>query len=160
MGVPFLNCKKSTGQTNGKNFDFHAAVVLLRPLCTTLKATLFSSSETHSKQIVGNAISLFVVSEGRSLTSQNCSSTTTDVIKNFESCSTVLPKYFKVKCREILSSKRKEQKTCFVSIGIWQNICIAKRCQKRRVWECRLLHLQEAYEELCEENFDGSRNKS
>lgn len=113
IGVALLNCIPSSRQMNGHQFDIHTVFVPVCLLHGALKRTFFSSSETHLKQFVSRVISLFAVSEKSSLTSRNCSSTTVDVIENFATNSTVLPKQFKAKCREILSSRKHVAKVFF-----------------------------------------------
>lgn len=161
IGVPLLHCTQSEEQREKQLYDVHAAFVPLCPFHESLKGTLYSSTDLFLKNFISNGLASLVFDDGNTQPTNDSSSTTIETIQKFVSCSKILPKLFKSKCSEVLSSRKKCAKDYFFEALGYNCIMAKKTSQKNEdVDDLREQQSKEAYEKLHGLNKDGSRDTS
>lgn len=161
IGVPLLHCTQSEEQREKQLYDVHAAFVPLCPFHESLKGTLYSSTELFSKNFICNGLASLVMDNGNVQLNTDACSATFETIQKFVSCSKSLPKLFKNKCSEVLSSKKKCAKDYFFEALGYNCIVTKKPSQENDDMDNSRVHqVKEAYGKLYGLNKNGSRDTS
>lgn len=161
IGAPLLHCVKTEGNQTEPHYNVAGAFIPICPFQEAFKGNLFSSTEKHVKNFILSGIVSIMSEYGDIGSNPEERPITMNILKELVGNSKTLPKVFKAKCNEVLSSRKKAAKDYYFNMLGYSSI-FAKRGQEvnKVLEDARCRERKEAHAKMWKENSSGLRDTS